>query len=145
MTTPEIPSQQLINGERECADSSEVLRRQVHPGFIDRGSPSSQAFRPTKKDAEQLSTRREAMTAEAAYRAHVAEGLASAGTWGVSVSEIAGVALRAIDDSALPSVPEHHAYIDFRGCSKGHTERAAKALKRAAVERGCLYSSSENS
>lgn len=133
------PLPDLGEGEVECMDVEEVLRRQVHPSFFDRGEPSSQAFRPTKKDAGCLSTRREAMPPKDAFEAHIDAGFASAGTWGISVGEVLAVELRVVDDSELPSVPPCHAYIDFRGKSDKQTERAAKALKRKAITRGCLY------
>ena len=46
----------LVPGEVELVDPSEVLRRQVHPTFMDDGQPSSQAFVPTKKDEGKLSS-----------------------------------------------------------------------------------------
>jgi hypothetical protein len=143
LTNPDIPHPRLAIGESECVDEGEVLRRQVHPSWMDRGSPSSQAFKPTAKDDGQLSVRRESMSPEDAYRAHVESGLQSVGTWGVSVAEIRGTAGRAVDDSALPDVPEQHAYIDMRAFSPKQSERAAKALKRAALTRDCLYSPPE--
>jgi|GEM_PF-2963774 len=35
--------------------ASDLLLRQIHPGFIQRGRATSQAFRPTPKDEGQLS------------------------------------------------------------------------------------------
>ncbi|MGH3831392.1 MAG: hypothetical protein ACRDRS_13255 [Pseudonocardiaceae bacterium] len=120
-------------------DGVEILRRQIHPKFLDRGQPSGQAFRPTMKDAGCLSTRREAMSAKDACEAHLAEGFASAGTWGVSVSAVNEAGCRAVDDSQVAGAPDHHVYIDFRHQSGKQIERSAKAFKRNAIERGCLY------
>jgi hypothetical protein len=136
------PFHELREDEFILTEKGEVLRRQVHPTFLDRGQPSSQAFRPTTKDNGCLSTRREAMSAEDSYNAHLAEGFASAGTWGVSVNTVDIVGCRAVDDSQLAGVPDHHAYIDFRHQSGKQIERTAKALKRDAIERGCLHEGS---
>lgn len=136
---PERPFPELGEDEFVLTEGVEILRRQVHPTFLDRGQPSSQAFRPTMKDAGCLSTRRAAMSTKDAYEAHLAEGFASAGTWGISVSAVDEAGCRAVDDSQLAGVPDHHAYIDFRNQSGKQIERSAKALKRNAIERGCLH------
>lgn len=130
---------ELGGNESVLTEGVEILRRQVHPNFLDRGQPSSQAFRPTMKDAGCLSTRREAMSAKDAYETHFAEGFASAGTWGVSVSAANEADCRAVDDSQVAGTPDRHAYIDFRHLSGRQIERSAKALKRNAIERGCLH------
>lgn len=80
------------------------------------------------------------MSPEEAYRAHISSGFDSAGTWGISVSEVENAKSRVIDDSAVPDTPEHHAYIDMRGFSSKQIERASKIMKQAALSRGCLFS-----
>ncbi len=118
---------------------AELLWRQVLPDWIDDGIPSSQNFKPTRKDEGRLSTRRSAMmSAQEAYDDHTKQWR-SAGTWGVSVAEAKGAGLRAIDDSAMPDSPFAHSYVDFRNLSRGKTDKAAIALKDFAVARGRAY------
>jgi hypothetical protein len=124
----------------------EVLRRQVHPTqLLNDGKLSSAAFRPTPEHNGLLSTRREFVSAEAAFQQHITERdadnqpLKSVGTWGVSVGELSGQALSAYDDSAEPGNPIGHASVDFQAMTRGQQERASRVLRDAACERGCLY------
>src|SRR5438309_2009863 len=99
-----------------------MMYRQVHPNWVDDGRPSSQAFRPTKKDEKMLSVARGSMTSpEGAFR-HYREtrGLQSAGTWGVTVGEAGAVELGCPADP-VPGDP-CHALIDFRGLSRGKAQ-----------------------
>lgn len=125
--------------EQPLTDPSEALYRQVHPSWIVDGMPSSQAFRPTKKDAGMLSiTLGGKTTAEGAF-VHHTQGLGriSAGTWAVTVAETAKADLpsyaQPLDDS-----PDH-GFIDFRGFGRGQVEIKAKLLLDKARDRGCLH------
>lgn len=105
-------------GEIEIDASDELLWRQVNPAFVDGGRISSQVFTPTEKDERELSTTRSSKaTAEASFR-HFTEvmGFRSAGVHAVSVAEVVGQGLRAVDDSAIEEAqkPPGHAYIDFK-------------------------------
>lgn len=136
MTATFVP---LQDGEEGVDDKLEVLWRQVHPSFVHDGEISSQAFRPTPKDAGKLSVRRQAFGAERAYHDHLRLGYLTAGTWGVGVGEVEEAAARTVDDSALPDRPESHAYVDYRHLSRRQVETAAKRLKSAAGARGKAY------
>jgi hypothetical protein len=75
-------------------------------------------------------------------------GLASAGTWGVTVGECRQQALPVRADP-LTSPPEKvadpaHAVIDFAGVSKGQTEAKGARLARGAVARGRLHPPAKN-
>jgi hypothetical protein len=130
--------------ESDFFDSDELLYRQVHPSFVRDGRPSSQAFRPTPKDDGQLSVARGSLTsAEDAYDHHTgALGLASAGTWGITVGECQGQGLRARADP-IASPPEKadpaHAVVDFSGVSKSQAEAKGARLARSAGSRGRLH------
>lgn len=110
---PELPPDEF-----ELSELSELLWRQIHPGHVDGGKVSSLAFRPSAKDDGQLSTSRsQKVSAAQAYEYHtVTLGLAAAGTYAVSVGDVAEEDLRAVDDSATgnEATPPGHAYIDFR-------------------------------
>jgi hypothetical protein len=69
--------------ERRLDDADELLYRQVHPQWIVDGEPSSQAFKPTKKDEGMLSIALGSQTtAEDAFLHHTQVlKLASGGTW----------------------------------------------------------------
>ena len=127
-------------------DADELLFRQVHPSFVREGRPSSQAFRPTPKDENKLSVARGALTTpKAAYEHHtVTLGLASAGSWAVTIAECTAQTLGVLSDP-LTAPPEKaadpaHAVIDFTGVSKSQTEAKASRLARFATARGRLYS-----
>lgn len=138
MTGAEVgPSES--SDERPLTDEGELLFRQVHSSFVDEGVPSSQAFKPTKKDAGKLSVSRSSKsTAKGAYEHHTAVlQLDSAGTWAVTVAEAMAADLKSFDDP-LDASPTH-AFIDFRGLGRGQTESRAKQLLALARERGCLH------
>lgn len=118
-------------------DPDEELLRQVHPSFLHAGRPSSQAFRPTPKDAGRLSVDRGSRTtARDSFERHTAR-FASVGVWAVTVAEVTDVDLQAHEEP-LEENPAH-AYIDFAGHSRNGVRRAATVLARAAADRGALY------
>ncbi|MEU4472201.1 hypothetical protein [Micromonospora sp. NPDC023888] len=131
------PSVRLDDDELLVEDSAEFVWRQVHPQFLSDGQPSSQAFKPTPKDEGKLSVIRQSVTAEEAFEQYEHS---SAGTWSVRVGEVAEAGSRVVDDSAKPETPKAHAYIDFRGFTRGQVERIAKVLRSAANAHGCQYS-----
>jgi hypothetical protein len=127
------------------SDPQEMLFRQVHPNFVRDGRPSSQAFRPTKKDEGKLSVARGSMTsAENAFRHHAERlQLPSAGTWGVLVGECIGLQLQTFPDpTSAPPEPfadPAHAFVDFRELSNNQAEARGAKLARQAAMRDCLY------
>ena len=127
-------------------DAEELLFRQVHPSFVRDGRPSSQAFRPTKKDEKKLSVARGALTdAKAAYELHVgAKKAGSVGTWGVTVGECLLHGLSTFEDPVLAADDQvedvAHAVVDFSPLtSNGQIEAKASQLTRLATARGKLY------
>jgi hypothetical protein len=131
-------------------DDDELLFRQVHPSFVRDGRPSSQAFRPTPKDAGKLSVARGALTTAAAAYRHYMERLRlpSAGTWGVTVGECREQGLPAVADplAAPPATVADpaHAAIDFTGHSRSQAEAKGTRLARKACERGRLHPTTGN-
>jgi len=132
-------------GNPKLIDDDEMLYRQVHPGFVRDGRPSSQAFRPTPKDDKKLSVSRSTLTtAEGAYTLFTgSRGLASAGTWGVTVGECNAQGLPALSDP-LNAPPEPvadpaHAVVDFSSISKNQAEARGARLARTASDRGRLH------
>lgn len=127
------------NDAHALETGNEQLYRQVHPSWVADGVPSSLAFKPTPKDEGMLSIALASKIApEDAYLHHTKDlGLASEGTWGVTVGEAAATG-RASFAQPLPDSPAH-GFIDFRGLSRKHAEVAAKVLLARARERGRLY------
>ena len=127
-------------GEGPLADPKELLYRQVHPSWVQDGVPSSQAFKPTKKDAGMLSVALGSKTsAEGAFNHYVQVlKLKSAGTWAVTVGEVTGAGLTS-QAQPLDDNPDH-GFIDFRGRGRGEIERSAKMLLSKARDRGCMHS-----
>ena len=122
-----------------------MLFRQIHPNFVRDGRPSSQAFRPTKKDEGKLSVARGSMTsAEGAFSHHTERlQLLSAGTWGVLVGECIGLMLQTFPEPTT-APPEHfpdpaHAFVDFRELSNNQAEARGAKLARHAAMRDPLY------
>lgn len=126
---------------RECllVEPDELLYRQVHPGFVDDGIPSAQAFTPTKKDGGKLSIARGKLTtAECAYTHHTSVlQLKSAGSWGTTVAEASGSELYAFGEPIIGSPA--HGFIDFRDLGRGTAEKKAKLLLAHANVRGRLH------
>lgn len=120
-------------------DESETLLRQVHPDQLQaNGVPDSSAFMAKQPHNYLLSTRREWVGARQAYEDWVREHR-SAGTYGVTVSDIHEVELSAFDDSADPAMPDGHASVDFRGVSDGAARKRARKLRDRSVARKRLY------
>jgi hypothetical protein len=138
-----------MDAARLLSDDDESLLRQVHPNFMRDGRPSSQAWKPMKKDEGLLSVARGALSdPKAAFEHHTQVlGLTSAGTWSVSVGECAAEDLKAYSDpleatSSAPADPAH-AVIDFTSLSNSRVEAKATRLGRCASARGCLHSPSK--
>ena len=121
------------------SDVEELLFRQVPPAWVDDCEPTSQAFRPTKKDEGQLSVSLGSLTsAEQAYVHHTTVlQRHSAGSWGISVGEVVAANLMAFPDEVDESPA--HGYVDFSGLSKGDCEKRSKLLLARARARGRLH------
>lgn len=120
-------------------DENETLLRQVHPTLYPNGCPSKTAFVPSERDKGLLSTLREAVGPEAAYRRWTEEGRISVGTFGISVAELQSENLTAIDDAEATAQPDH-ASVDFTSVpTKGQRSQIGRRLRDAAVARGCLF------
>lgn len=135
----------MTSAAQYLSDEEELLYRQVHPSFIRDGRPTRQAFRPTPKDESRLSVARGSLTTPQEAHEHYtgARGLASVGTWALSVGEVESEGLRAFPDplTAPPeSVPDPaHAVVDFSSISKSQAEAKGAKLRNWAVARGRLH------
>ena len=119
-------------------DSETKLLRQIHPTFVQNGRPTSQAFRPTPKDENQLSVYNGAMiTATASWHYYTETlSLESAGVMALNHGECAGQQLKVIEDGVpIPA----HCYVDFSGVSKPDAEKKSKMLSAFAKKRGWLF------
>lgn len=120
-------------------DTDELLYRQVHPVQMPSGQMSSEAFNPSARDKDLLSTLREHVGPEEAYRRWTEDkGFLSIGTYAVSVGEVGDQDLQAIDDSA--TTEPDHVSIDYSSAeTKGERKRRSRKLRDAATARGCLH------
>ncbi len=135
MTSAGAPS--LVEGETEILDLEEKLRRQVHSSQVQAGTITSGVF---STGDHMVSTFREAVPPEEAHRIHTKEyGLKTIGSCVVSVGDVKAAQLRAVDDSAVPDVHPSHSYIDMRGLGNSARDKAAKKLKRAALQNPIWY------
>jgi hypothetical protein len=115
-----------------------LLLRQIHPGFVQEGRVSSQAFRPTPKDEQRLSVYDgDQIGPQPAYEHYTTTlGFQSVGVMGVSVAECGTLELSVYPD---PLPFQEHAVIDFSAFGKNAVEKKAKLLRARAEARGWLY------
>jgi hypothetical protein len=115
-----------------------LLYRQIHPGFVQNGRPTSQAFRPTPKDENKLSAYDgDKIQPQAAWEHYTGTlGLVSSGVMAVTNAECAMHSLSVVADGV--SYPEH-CTINFSNLAKRAIEKAAKILAESAMQRGWLY------
>ena len=120
----------------ETLSGETLLLRQINPSWLRNGRPTSQAFKPTKKDAKQLSFYDgEMVTPEESWRHYTEElGNASEGTMGITVDECEGYAVE-----RKPEDFPAHVVIDFSDDSGSEIRTAARLLAKKARERGWLY------
>jgi hypothetical protein len=130
----------------ELTDEEELLLRQVNPGFIRAGRPSSKVFEPKPRDEGMLSIgieRRRA--AQDAYEFFVKiPKCRSVGIIAVTVGDCLNEALPAhyaplVHADGDPLDDDAHGIIDFRRTSVELYEEKAIALHRAAMARGYVY------
>uniref|UniRef100_Q3APY7 Uncharacterized protein n=1 Tax=Chlorobium chlorochromatii (strain CaD3) TaxID=340177 RepID=Q3APY7_CHLCH len=115
-----------------------LLLRQIHPNFVQDGHLSSQAFRPTPKDEQQLSVYDGDMILPLDAWEHYNNilGLTSCGVMAVNVAECTVLELPVMSD---PQPFPEHVLIDFSAYNKREIEKKAKLLKAKAEVRGWLY------
>lgn len=115
-----------------------LLFRQVSPSFVQLGRVTSQAFRPTTKDAGLLSAYDgDKVTAEKSWEHFTSQPDCEAvGTLGVTVVECSAEGLPARPDTE--TFPEH-VVIDFTGVTGNQVEKKSKKLRAAAEVRGWQY------
>ncbi|BDZ42452.1 hypothetical protein GCM10025865_17510 [Paraoerskovia sediminicola] len=124
--------------ETELDQLDEFYWRQCHPNYLDGGVPSVQMFRESTGDNGKLSgARSEKASAQLAYEERLARGGNTAGTWGVSLSEITAAGTRAVDDSVGDAaLPTGHTYLDYRHLDDKPSARAVRSrLHEAATSR----------
>jgi len=129
----------------EIATSDELLWRNVHPGWVDKGRLTSQVFRPTPKDQQRLSVARSSVVNASDHYVEYTDtiGLDSAGVWAASVEECVSAGVSAFHDehsSMRPNpCPAGHAHLDFTPHTKGQARRIGGALRDRAEARGRLH------
>lgn len=115
-----------------------LLLRQIHPGFVQNGRVTSQAFRPTPKDEGLLSVdNNDRIEAEASWQRFIANPVCrSIGVQAVSRGECDTQDLPVIEDGQPYS---EHCSIDFTAFDKKAIEKKAKLLRMQAEVRGWLF------
>jgi len=114
------------------------LLRQVHPQFVQQGTPSSQVFRPTPKDEKLLSVYDgDQIDPSDAFEHYTNRlGLDSIGILAVTVGECETCELQPRPD---PEAFREHVVIDFSEYGEKDIKKKAKQLKAFANRRGWLY------
>lgn len=115
-----------------------LLLRQIHPSFVQGGRVTSQAFRPTPKDAYLLSVENgDRVSAAAAWQRFVENpACRSCGVQALLLAECTAQDLPVIEDGK--PFPEHCS-VDFSAYSKGVIEKKSKILRARAGARGWLF------
>lgn len=125
-------------------DPEELLFRQIHPNFLEKGQPSSDRFRPSAGDQNLMSVDRGVLTTAAASHAlYNANGRVSAAVFGLSVADLATESVTCksdpLGDNAGQQANSAHALADYSVHSEKAQKNVAKRLKLRAVARGCLH------
>lgn len=129
-----------VAGANKIAESDELLMRQVHANLMQEGRLWSGAFTPTKADNGLLSADRDSVISpkEAYERYLKAKALAQAGgSWGVSVSEFAGMGLSCYSDPVADN--DAHVIVDFAAKGAEREKSLGKLAYAKASARGRLY------
>ncbi|MGH9918540.1 MAG: hypothetical protein ACRD6W_06710 [Nitrososphaerales archaeon] len=148
MSAPDISGEESANPPEILTDADELLYRQIHPSWIDRGQLTPMAFFPGDGDDGRLSIALSSRTTpEAAFTTHtVTFRLKSAGTVGILVGEVedpsvtaaaSGYELRAYGHP-IEGDPAH-GYIDFGELGDKRRRAVARLLMRKARDRGWRY------
>lgn len=119
-------------------NSETLLLRQIHPSYVQDGRTTSQAFRPTPKDEEQLSVYNGDLIAPASCWQYFTGTLKleSAGVMALKQGECAGQQLGVLEDG--DPIPEHCS-IDFSGLTNSDIKKKSQKLAAFARERGWLF------
>ena len=119
-------------------NSDTLLYRMVSPSWMRPGRPTSQTFKPTRKDNGRVSVYDgDQISPQDAYEHYASLGHRAAGVLAVTVAECESLKLTVTPDP-LPGFPEH-ATIDFTAHSRKSVETAAGELNDLANERGWQY------
>ena len=119
-------------------NSDTLLYRMVHPSWMRDGIPTSQTFKPTRKDNRRLSVYDgDQITPQDAYEHYTGSlpglGQNAVGVLAVAVAECESLNLAVkLDGDPIPA----HALIDFATLSRRNINRAADELKQIANARG---------
>ncbi|MEN9578601.1 MAG: hypothetical protein RJA70_1610, partial [Pseudomonadota bacterium] len=98
---------------------------------------TSQAFKPTPKDGNELSVYNgDLISAERAWDHFTGQGMKSVGVIGVSVGEAETCGVCARPD---PGPFREHAVIDFTSLGSNQIEKSAKKMRGLAETRGWLF------
>lgn len=122
-------------------NSDTLLYRMVSPSFMKDGNPTSQVFKPTRKDNGLLSVYDGDQTSPRdAYEHYTGSppglGQNAVGVWAVTVAECESLDLTVASD---PGPFPEHTLIDFSALSRGMVRYAADELRVLANERGWQY------
>ena len=128
----------------QLKDDKEDLFRHIHPEQYDKcNDPTSQAFLPTKKDADRLSVDRASLTtAETSLKLFRKNGGTADEVYALTVGQFRANGIPCVGDpiegnGKLPN--QAHAYADFGEYGSGQKRNKARRLKEAAIARGKVY------
>lgn len=115
-----------------------LLLRQVHPSFVQNGRATSQAFRPTSKDENQLSVDNgDKVAPHAAWTRFTAQpDCSSYGVMAISRGECSTCQVQVTEDG--DPYPEH-CYLDFSPFDRKDLEKIGKKLAAHAHSRGWMF------
>ena len=119
-------------------NSDTLLYRMVNPSWMIEGQPTSQTFKPTRKDNWRLSVYDgDQISPQDAYEHYASLGHKAVGVLAVAVAECESLNLTVSPDPLL-DFPEHTT-IDFAAHSRKGVEVVARVLRERANVRGWQY------
>lgn len=125
--------------------AEELLYRQVHPQFYDKGILGSRAFKPNSSDAGLMSTDRASISSAAQAYEHytVHRKKQSACVFGITVEEFNKENVQCFEDALeadgeIPANPAH-SLADYNAHEAKSWKVVSQQLKLIAAARGCQF------
>lgn len=122
-------------GETELSNPTEAYHRQCHPRFMLNGWPTTQMYEGISSDPHRVSGARGSVTTPTGAYTYYTQTLGnkSAGTWTVTVADVAKAGSRLIDDTKSATAPNPcppgHTFLDLRPpLSKTERKRVRNVL-----------------
>jgi hypothetical protein len=125
-------------------DLDELLYRHIHPSLLMDNEPVSGCFYPNRTDNGKLSVDRSSLvTPEQSFQTYTKTNKSSA-IYALSVKDFKESNISCISDplenNAAHALADYSVYV---GCSNSQRTKIAKLLRKKSVDKGCVFSLSD--